>query len=62
MKFVNQKTCDGIETFLYLRGGLTRLSLVPELLRSLPQKEAVEIRKQLEKLEPARTGSPSSTG
>lgn len=59
MKFVNQKTCSGIETFLFLRGGLTRLSLVPELLRNLPQKERSELLAQLEKLEPARTGSRS---
>lgn len=56
MKFVNLKTCDGIETYLYLDGGLLRLSLLPEKLRSLSQKEAVRLAEDLARF--SRTESP----
>ena len=49
MKFVNLKTCHGLESYLLVDGGLLRLSLVPELLRSLPQRKASEILTLLEK-------------
>lgn len=40
MKFVNLKTCHGLETYLHWNGSLLRLSLLPELLRSMPVREA----------------------
>jgi len=34
MQFVNLKTCQGLESHLFLDGALVRLSELPELLRS----------------------------
>ena len=51
MKFVNLKTCDGIESYLQFQGGLLRLSLLPERLRHLPKKELAEVLSELASLE-----------
>jgi hypothetical protein len=51
MKFRNLKTCQGLETHLFWNGSLLRLSLVPELLRSLPRREAMELVDLLVRLE-----------
>jgi len=39
MKFMNLKTCQGLESYLFWNGGLLRLSLLPETLRKLPKKD-----------------------
>jgi len=39
VKFMNLKTCQGLESYLFWNGGLLRLSLLPETLRKLPRKD-----------------------
>ena len=40
MKFVNLKTCEGLESHLLIDGGLMRLSDLPEYLHHLSQRQA----------------------
>jgi len=61
MQFVNLKTCQGLESHLFLDGALVRLSELPDLVRSLPDEALAELlEKLLGKLAP--TASLSSTG
>lgn len=43
MKFVNLKTCHGIESHVLVNGALLRLSLLPSLLRQMTDEEIREI-------------------
>jgi len=39
MKFVNLKTCQGLESYLVLDRGLLRLSMLPETLQKMNRRE-----------------------
>jgi len=60
MKFVNLKTCQGLESHVLLGGVLVRLSELPELFRRMPEEVLNEVLAGLVK-KLALTDSPSST-
>ena len=63
MKFVNLKTCQGLESHVFVEGALVRLSELPEVLRDLEEQDLRELFRLIEnknrKRKPALTASLS---